>query len=176
MARLFDDASTQSLVVASVPLTAYPFTMACWFNSNDATITQALMAISDSGSTNEGWTLLASGAVAGDPIRFNSRTGGVNAFASTSSGYSTGAWIHACAVGVSATDRSVYINGGSVGTNVTNATPSSLDTLSIGVIQTSAPSSYFSGDIADAAIWNIALAAEDVARLALALDPRMVHP
>ena len=176
MARNFDDASSHGLSVASAPLTAYPFTMACWFNSDDATITQILMSICDSASANEEWSLRAAGAVAGDPIRFTSRTGGTNRNADTTVGYSTGAWTHACAVGVSATNRSVYINGGSVGTNVTSSTPTSLDTFSIGVSAISVPFGYMSGDIAEAAIWNVALAAEDVARLALALDPRMVRP
>ena len=176
MARLFDDASSQGLQVASAPLTAYPFTMACWFNSNDATITQVLMSICDSASTNEEWSLRAAGAVAGDPIRFTSRSGGTNRNADTTTGYSTGAWTHACAVGTSATSRAVYINGGSVGTNVTDNTPSSLDTFSIGVDAISVPFGYMSGAIAEAAIWNVALAAGDVALLAKALDPRMVRP
>ena len=176
MARNFDDASSQYLEVDSTPVTAAPFTMACWFRSNDATVSQRLMWVGDKDSTTNSWSIAAAGAVAGDPVRVIANDAGGNTAQSTSTGFTANTWHHACAVIVSATDRSIFIDGGSEGNSVTSRSPAGADRISIGRQGGSSPDAYMSGDIAEAAIWNIALSDADVALLALGLDPRMVRP
>jgi len=55
MARLFDDAASQFLKNDSAVVTAAPLTMACWFNSDDATKSQYLMTLShyEGGATGD---------------------------------------------------------------------------------------------------------------------------
>lgn len=177
MSRLFDDASSQVLSVDTAAFTAYPFTMCCWFYSDTATVSQVLMMIGDKDTDNVNrWALQAMGAVAGDPIRFASLASSVASNADTSSGYSANTWHHACAVGSSSTNRTVYIDGGSSGTNVTSSTPALSDRTAIGAAYDSAPTAYMSGMIAHAAIWNAALTAAEVASLSRGILPTSIRP
>lgn len=176
MARTFVVASSQYLEYATAIVTAYPFTMAAWFNSTSVAVDQSIMSLADAAGTGEIWHLTARGTVGGDPVQFTSRAGGVNSVAGTAAGFSANTWHHACGVGASATDRTVYIDGGNPGTNVTSSTPSGLDATTIGRISSSSPTFYFGGRIAEAAIWNVALDAAEVAALAKGFSPRLIRP
>lgn len=178
MARLFDDASSQYLENGTAVLTAVPLTMACWFNSNDDTITQALMAI---GATTglDRFQLDISGSTAGDPVRASATSASVtNAIASSSTGYSANTWQHACGVFASATSRAAYISGGSKGTDTTSVTPSfSTNATTIGTrYLTAVRGAFMSGIVAEAAIWNVALTDAEVAVLATGISPLAVRP
>lgn len=175
-ARLFDDAASDYLTVASAVVTAYPFTMAAWFRSNDATIGQGIFSIGDTAAANDSWTLQASGATGGDPVNLISRAGGTSVLASTTTGYSANVWHHIGGKGASATSRDCFIDGGSKGSNSTNSTPTGLDATRIGVTASSTLFRPFSGDIAECAIWDAAHADADFALLAKAVSALMVHP
>ena len=94
----------------------------------------------------------------------------------TTTGYTANTWHHACAVAASDASRSVYIDGGSKATTTTSISVSGEYRISIGRFSDSSPSVYFSGKIAEAAIWNIALSDAEVALLAKAVSPLMVRP
>ena len=151
MARLFNDATPDWLSINTAAVTAMPLTLACWFNSNDATLTQGLVWLGDKDSDTHMFYLAARGATAGDPI--SAFIYGVsNAEALTSTGYSANTWHHACGVYTSATSRAAYIDGGSKGTNTTSITPSGVDRTSIGRLNRLTPSQAFSGRIAEVGI------------------------
>jgi hypothetical protein len=171
MARLFDDASTQYLSQASPVLTGTPLTMACWFNSDDAAIAQLLLGLTPAAGNGNGFYLNLNGAAAGDPVQ--ARTNGN--LASSTSGYSINTWHHACGVWASATDRRAFIDGGSKGTNATNATPGAITKTHIGRRENNLDM-HMSGRIAEAAIWNIDLADGDVATLAKGYSPLVIRP
>src|SRR3990167_5322122 len=106
MARLFDDASSHYLQNTSgSPVSAYPFTISCWFNSDDATIDQTLVSLEQAADTTHRWEIVLRGTAVGDPIRFRCQAGGLPSNANTSTGFTAGTWHHACAVGRSATSR-----------------------------------------------------------------------
>jgi len=181
MARLFDDASDQYLYNGT-QVTGMPFTMACWFNSNDITINQSLMTMSS--EDDSGWHglwLSLAGAQVGDYIQAAAYAGAGVKLAKTSTGYSADTWHHACGIFASATDRRAYIDGGSKGTNTDSCTPLSINNTVIGttyyftgaINESEAP---FSGAIAGAAIWNVALTDAEVASLATGVSPRSVRP
>ncbi len=177
MARLFDDASSEYLLHGSALITAYPLTLAGWFYTDDATIDQSILAIQRNDSGNHFWNLGAHGGTAGDPVVFEARSSSSSpAKASTSTGYSTNTWHHACGVGVSATDRTAYIDGGSPGTNATSRTPGGIDDVSIGMQRDSTPSDAMSGRIAEVALWDVALSAAEVAALASGVTPLHMRP
>lgn len=150
--------------------------MACWARTNDDTIDQTCFSINDVDTANNQWMLRFRGDSVGDPINFSCKAGGTAASAVTTTGFTANTWAHVCGVEASATDRRVFINGGSKGTNATSRTPSGIDNVAIGRNGDSTPDGYFSGDIAAAAIWNVALADADVALLALGVSPFLVHP
>jgi hypothetical protein len=183
VARLFDDASTQYLEVDSAPVTAYPFTLACLFNNDVANANITLLWIGDKDDAAQYHALSLAGAVGGDPIRAVSiaATAGT---ADSSAGVAgaTNAWGHACGVFTSATSRAAFFNGANKGTNTTNRTPAGLDRVSIGRLGDSTPTDYWSGLIAEAGVWDIALSDAEVALLGTPigvntwLSPWMVRP
>ena len=176
MARGFDG-STQYLEYGGAVLTAYPFTMACWFNVANITGDHYLMSIADLGTGTNYWTLVALGSVAGDPVSFVSRSGGSGNRADTSAGFAASTWTHACGVGTSATSRNSYINGGSAGSNTTSSTPAGLDNTGIGQVHTSGGHIGIPlGSVAEAAIWSVALDTSEIAALAGGVSPLLVRP
>jgi len=148
---------------------AHPVTMACWFNVDDITSFNTLMDIKYSGADTR-WALIAKGDTAGDPIFASSVVTGTYRSAATSLGYSAGTWQHACGVFTSTISRAAFLNGGSKGTDTVSINPaaSALDlTRIIGGA---------SGNIAEAAIWNIALSDAEVAILAKPTSPLLIRP
>lgn len=72
-------------------------------------------------------------------------------------------WAHVCLVGKAANDHELFLNGVSVGTNTTSATPSGLDTSTIGRISDSTPTSTNTGtDACDVAVWDRALSDAEI--------------
>ena len=173
MARLFNDASSQYLTVASAPVPAVPLTLAAWFNSDDITIGQSILHIGVAGTSNNRFTLNAQGDTAGDPVRALTRNTST-VVAATTTGYSANTWHHACGVFSAVDARAAYIDGGSKGTDTNSQTPTGIARTDVGTL--SAVGSYFSGLIAEAAIWNVALTDDEVAILAKGFSPLFVRP
>lgn len=180
MALLFDDALSQYLTAASVPVSGYPLTMACWFNADDDSTNGSLMHIADS-STNSRFALVTRSSAESNHLRFVavSVAGGGDP-ADTTTGYVEGTWHSAIGVGTSSTDRAVYLDNAGVGTNTDSNTPIDLDRFDIGVNVvgggTPTLTAYMSGMIAEAAVWNVALGASDRAMLAARVCPLLVKP
>lgn len=174
MARLFDDASNQYLRVTSTPVTEPPFTMACWFYTDDTDIDEVLMEIGDLDDDSHGHWIDADGTLEGDPVCVYSAEG--DAAAETASGFSANTWHHAAGVVAASDDRRVYIDGGSKGTDAGEASSTGLDSVNIGAHGNGTPDLYFSGRIAEAAIWNAALSDAEVVELAAGRSPLLVRP
>jgi len=163
------------LATASTPVTGTPFSMLCWFYSTDITATQVLMSVQVLDSDSNFYHLSLRGAVAGDPIRANAQTSSA-AFAETTTGFSANVWTAAAAVFASTTSRSVYINGGSKGTNTTSKAPSAANSIAIGVFNGATNSGPMLGQIAEPAIWNVALTDAEVLSHAAGTSPLQIRP
>lgn len=158
MSRLFDDAQSEYLQVESPVVTAYPFAMACKFRSNDDTVNQALMFVGDKNAGNYFTNLVARGGNVGDPIYASSHNyGGVaTASAITSTGFTQDIWHYAAGIWLSASERHAYIDGGSKGSDFTEVDPmANHDRTAIGAARDLSPGMYASGDIAEAAVWDL---------------------
>jgi len=175
MAREFDG-STQFIEAASAVLSGVPLTMACWLNSDSITDNQTVIQIADASSSVNYFSLQALGGIAGDPIRGVMRQSGAINVPVTSTGYLADTWHHICAVFAAADSGAVYIDGGSKGTDTATATPTNLDITSLGVRNTGGTSEFTDGEIAEVAIWNVALTDAEVAQLAAGYSPRLVRP
>src|SRR4051794_3034491 len=125
MSRAFVVASSQYLEHPAAIVSAYPLTMACWFNPNSASAYQCVMGIADSASGSNFHGLLLRGDVVGDPLQVI--TSVVGATATTTTGYTANTWHHGAGVFASAASRSVYIDGGSKDTNTGSTTPTGLN-------------------------------------------------
>lgn len=176
MARLFNGSSDQ-LGIASALVTAYPFTLAAWMRAANVTANMSVIGIYDTAAgTQSRWDIEARGGVGGDPIRFVSRQGGVQRDVDTSSGFSANTWHHVCGVGVSATERTVFLDGGSKATDTQANTPVDLDVTALGVLKRGDGDAFFvNGRIAEAAIWSVALTDAEVLALSLGLHPLRVR-
>jgi len=176
MSVLLDDASTEYLEIDVAPVTTFPCTMAIWFNSNDDTIEQNLIVIADK-DVEKHWIVLGiKGDIEGNPVRARTRSGSGSDSAATSTGYAANTWHHALGTFASSTDRKAYIDGGSEGTNTGSSDPAGLDRLSIGRVGDSTPTDYFSGLLAEAAIWNVILTAAEITILPLGFSPKVIRP
>jgi hypothetical protein len=177
MASKFTSVSSQYLS-SLFSISPYPLTISCWFNAENTTANQALVYIGLSTSTSR-FFLYAGGAVAGDPISFDviGAGGGVGQVASTTTGYNANIWSHACGVATSSILRTVYLNGGSSGTNTVSSTPSTPDRLTIGSrLATGIPGIFLDGSIAEVGIWNAALTPAEIASLARGMTCDNVRP
>lgn len=179
MARVFNGNTANRINVSSTPVTAVRLTMACWFYADTITANYELMCIANTGlSDRDRFSLRLAGADVGDPVVAETKAGTSNNVATTSSGFSATTWQHACATfgPTTGTDRAVYLNGGSKGTNTTNRTPSGLNGISLGVRTTSAQSNPLAGRLAHAAIWSAQLDDAEVVSLAQGICPLLVRP
>lgn len=167
--------TTQYLIGGSAPVSAVPLTIACWFIGNN-TLTGAAVSLGTNGGTAR-YSIVPAGTAAGDPIQVgvtNSAGTGVNA--TTSTGWSSGVWNHACGVYASTTSRSAYLNGGGKVTETTSITASADRTLIGARINSGAVGAFFSGRVADVGIWNIDLTDAEVASLATGMSPLLIRP
>ena len=162
--------SGNNLSHAAAVLTAVPFTMACWFKLSTLAAAQTLMSIDAGNNQNR---FMMDVVVTTGVIRSHVTAANQSNAASTTAGASTGSWNHACAVQASATSRAAYLNGGNKGTNTTSRTATGLNTTLIGLF--SGPGNPLAGDIAECAIWNVALSDADVALLATGVNPVFVQ-
>lgn len=178
MARLFDDGSSEYLNVDNnLGITDFPYTISAWFRSNDDTAEGTIAWIGDKDSGVEYGEIVASGALYGDVIAAANRStaGGLDA-ATTSTQFTVDTWHHACGVFTNATSRAAFIDGGSKGTNATNISPSGYDRLSVGRRADATPQYFFSGDVCEVAVWNVALTDVEVAQLGAGYSPLFIRP
>ena len=143
-------------------VTAPPMTINAWFRAT-GTARGPVCIIVDKDSSDDMIGLdLDSGNV-----RAFSFAGGPGFQAGTAStGYSTGVWEMGTGTWASTTDRRAFLNGGNKGTNTTGVTPLAVDRISIGRFGDSSPlGALMNFDLAEIAIWNIALSDAELALL-----------
>lgn len=170
--------TTQYLSTISSPITTGTgdVTLACWFNSSDNTAGQALMAIDRSDARGR-YILSANGEIAGDPIRATSGNNAIVFHAQTTTGYTINQWTHAAGVFSGQSSRIAYINGGSPGVSTdTHSFLNNPDKLRIGALFYTSLAAPFNGFIAEVAIWDAALNADEISSLAKGFTPDQIRP
>ena len=177
MARNFVRTDPEQYLEGIQALTDEPLTMACWFKTGTTGAFDVVMEITgDAGSLTKGWLLEIGGD--GDRYVYAEKFGsGTNTgvYAKSSAPYTAGSWQHATAVFASSTSRKAYVNGGNAGTDTTDKTTGTTAT------RTMFGSSYrydnpFDGDIAEAAVWNVELTADEIASLSKGVSPLLIRP
>lgn len=177
MARLFDDASTEYLGHASIlGLSAWPITFACWVKS-DAALNQGLICFGDI-DDNRAIELRLRDPADSDVIMYIETAGDTYEFAKTSSTWSLNTWHHVCGIVASDISRSVFLDGGSKGTDVDNiGWPAGMDNMTIGASRYKTTIQlYVSGHIAEVVIWNVALTDAEVLAHATGVTAWQIRP
>lgn len=166
---------TSYIEATSTPVTAEPFTISCWFRAPNVTADGALISIGNSSTTNR-FQINVNGTVAGDPISISS-VGAVTATANSTTAFIANTWQHAAAVCASTTSRSIYLNGGGKATNTTSVTPAGINNIMIGGRWSGgARGFFFNGQIAEVAIWNIALNDDEILSLSKSFTASLIRP
>lgn len=172
MARHCTYNTGQYLVRSGVPVGSPPLTLSLWVKM--ATYAQFAGCLCNSSADswfNIGSTVSNPGATAAYEYD------GTNVGRADTTGIPTGSWAHLCAVFTSHSSRSVFLNGAA---KVTNSVACSAITVNQTLVGTAyvggaiyAPN--FGGDLAEFAIWNVALSDAEVAQLASGLSADQVH-
>jgi hypothetical protein len=158
MARLFDDAASEFLANnAGTPVTAGPFAMAVW-GSLDADLSIAMaLAVGDQNDTS--WHGLFLRGSTSDYVGMQSESGTSyqRAQAAIAGGMQVNAWYHLAGIVESDTVHRAYVNGVKGTGSGGSGTPSTsgIDRVGIGRTMDSDQQWYWSGALAEAAIWNL---------------------
>ena len=172
MARLFDDASSEYLYNNTGVLTVAPITISCWFRF-DVDIERSLFTLCNGGNDTDYFQLAAD---ADQKVYVVATDVGGYEFTYTINTFSVGDWSHALGVFAASNDRRVYLNGTGKGTGTNSITPSGINRIGVGFLYRQTPTSYMSGDIAEVALWNIALTDAEAVSLAKGFSPLLIRP
>lgn len=175
MAYRFDGAA--AYLAGAAALTAAPVTLACWSRLTAiGTSDRVLMAIKDASEAHNRNTFRlwmqsneSLAASTGSPSGVSTSNTGAGIVAPA-------IWNHCAAVFASATSRIAYLNGSAAAEETTSRVPADIDATQIGMVtDTSAPSRFWDGDIAYAAIWREALLPGEILRLAAREHPEQIR-
>lgn len=171
MSRAFASASSQYLEYAGAIVNDYPYTLSCWFYPTDLTANRALLGVYDNTVLNKFFYM----GVNSTSKVFHAAQNTVLRSSPTTTTCSLNTWNHACAVGASATSRSVYLNGGGKATNTNNVALAIGNRTAIGRRSLSTPDQYMDGRIGEVAVWSAALSDAEVAALGAGASPLQVR-
>jgi hypothetical protein len=175
LAFSFNSATPDFSGKAWTTVTAAPLTIVAWFNPAAVTAQMVIGGVITSGGTAQGYSLVVRGNVASDPLA--ATDAGTATARSSINGCVANSWQHGAGVFVSATSRTVYLNGTAGATDTTDTTTTSTGRLEVGRARSGAGTlSPFNGSLAEFAIYNAALDADEVAALAKGYSPRMIRP
>lgn len=166
MARTFTTASSHSLSVTAVAVSAVPLTMAAWVKTSDITKATNIIQIRAAFTDLFRLRLNTSGA----PVAQSGQSS-VFVTATASAALSNNTWAHVAAVFASTTSRTAYLNGGNAGSDANASTPAGVTTTDMATGSDSGATLQ----IALPAIWTAALSAGEIAALAAGLDPRLLQ-
>lgn len=158
---------TNQYLNAAASVTAYPFSVSAWMKTSDLTQNGVLVdigATTFAASKSHNYTEFR-GAVGGDPVRASTYYTAATSAAS-STGVSSGTWHHVLAVYNSDTDRRVYIDGGSKGTDSGNQNGDANITVMVVGVGGNGAFNHFAGNIAEVGIWSSALSDANAVTLA----------
>jgi hypothetical protein len=154
MARLYDDASSEYTKIDQAVVSAVPFAASVWFR-RDADVECVPFCIVDKDSDVHSFIIQCLVSGEGGGVRALVQDAGGSGVAVTSTSITDNVWQHACGLFVSDTDRRIFLNGGGKGTNAVDRTPANMDRTAIGYWGRQVPVHYFTGDIAEVAVWDL---------------------
>lgn len=170
MAYAFNGASLQYLSTASAPATGTPMTIACWFRPT-VNANGVLVSVGVSGATHRNQIQMGAG-----PVLVTVATGTIG-LAVNASGVTVGAWNHGASVFSSPTSRNGWVNGVAGPLNTQDVgTQQTFNSVAIGVRWATTLGNYFTGELADVGVWNVALNADEIASLSRGVRCLAVRP
>jgi hypothetical protein len=170
MSRAFASSSDYLSRTAAIA-TAAPLSIGVIFKPTIVSGTQSLVSLGVSGTNNNRFSIAIS---TGGSIRAETRDASGTVTAFSGSAISAGSRQSGVAVFAASNSRLAYANGGNVGTDTTNKTPSGIGYT----IVAKQPDSVnaFGGEIGLIAIWGAALTTDDALAFHSGVSPRRIQP
>ena len=164
MAVAFASASSQRLTDSAAYITAYPYTVAFWFNVPADSTEPVLWSLTDSAANQNQWYIQKSTT---NTVYFGSQEAGVFASVQTTGTIGGNAWNFVLFRAISSTNRrgSVLFSNGSIEhvQSTSGSTPGGIDSIAIGCAYF-APANFFTnGRIAEYWITNADIQADGAA-------------
>ena len=176
MAYNFVRASSQHLT-ATLSLSDFPFTLACWFRASDSGDQQTLVGIQNLLNGHRS-NLFAASQIVNDPIVAATTVGGSVAQVQSTTPFTNNTWHHACGVFVSDSSRTVYLDAGGSATTTTTLAPTfGSSTVGVGARHNGTSWGLFAqADIAEVGIWSAALTQQEIESLSRGYTCDKVRP
>jgi hypothetical protein len=152
MSIAFNGTDSKLILSSGISGLAFPISVFCWVKPTSSSVNQMVAGFGNSGGNQE-LMLYAEGAGSGKMRAF--QTGDSSAAANSTTSIST-SWTPALAVFTSAASRTIYYGAGAAVTETTDTAPaglSSLNKIAVGT-RTKNESLWFTGDLAEFAIWS----------------------
>lgn len=163
-------------ITSGTTVTAYPLTLAAWFNRNRSPSATPLFLVTVDFSGGTQFHGIALEATSNN-VSARTNAGGSLGTAVSTTTFTTNEWNHAAGVLDSSTLRTVYLNAGGEGASATNLTPSSINNTTIGArYANSSLGNFADAMIAEVGIWNVALTKPEIASLANGATCNLVRP
>lgn len=174
MARVFNG-SSEYVRFGSAPVTAVPLSISARIRPGASGGGHTIFAVLNSASDNEWWRIAYNGTT--DTALADSATSGGYSSAVSTATIASGVWGVVTGVFSSVTSRVVYVDNSKLTDPVTTSlTVSGANRLTVGVLDRPSITEYFEGDIAEVAVWNVAITDADQASLTAGASPLNVRP
>lgn len=173
MAHLFNG-TNDSLEVGSAPATGVPLTLSCWFNAS-TDVAGVLMSIGVGGGFDR-FQIFTGGTIGINAAATAAKSPSLTGQSVSSGTPALNTWHHVAGVFTSSTERVVYFNGVPGVVNTDLVTPSGLNRLNIGARYNTTLGAYFTGMLAEAAVYNAALTAAEIISLSKRYRPDRIRP
>jgi hypothetical protein len=170
MAHTFN--GTSQSIESVTPVTAVPLTISCWYYPT-LNVGTVLVAIGTSGGVDR---FQIGSNPASAPASAAVVQGGTVGSATVSGTASLSTWNHAAGVFSANNNRVAYWNGTAGTAETTSATPSGINRINLAARYIVTLGNFFTGGLAEVAIWNAALTAAEIAELAAGFNPRLIRP
>ena len=174
MSRNFASASSQYMEASSAVATTHPLTISSWYKPTNHAANQTVGGCFDTTAQSRFSVEFRTGQI----FRANYNAGGSGQIATGTATVSDGVWAHVCAVFASTTSRSIYTNGADKQTNANSLSENNIHNVTtIGAAHPSTGVAVFANaDIAEFAMWIVALTDDEVLSLAKGVSPLRIRP
>lgn len=172
MALTFNGTSAK-LQVDTAPVTAYPFSIFAWIKPTNPTVSGMAVGIGNGSGGNE----VAAFADGVNGVKNFSRLTGGSSTSLTATTSQQASWQPCLVVFESTTSRRIYYSSGAVvltTISTSDASPGTFTRMVVGARPTTGSTLYFTGDIAEVAVWSSALGQTDFDSLAGDTQPETV--
>lgn len=177
MARDFNG-STQYLIGGDPAVTDWPLTISAWFHPDAAiAATHNAVSLGDASVDNQDQVLLQFRTAGANDVVAAAAFGANFRRATGTTHLAPGTWYHITAVYGSATSREIFVDGTSEATNTQSLgtfTWSNIDRIVVAAHAQSTIDGFVDAQIADVAIWDVALDGREIAALAAGVRPNHI--